>query len=114
MKFADKLILNPETLGQRIRQAREKRGLSQEELASALNLGQRAISELENGKRRLPVTDVPKLAQVLDVSILYFFGDEIRLDDLDIALLKEFHSLPNNQIRQTVIEMLRLLSTTYD
>lgn len=105
--------MDPQSLGLRIRQARERQGLSQEELASSLDLGQRAISELENGKRRLPVTDLPDLARVLDVSILYFFGDEVHLDDLDIALIKVFHSLPNNQVRQTVVEIIRLLTHTY-
>lgn len=110
MQFTDKLSLNPEILGQRIRQARERQGLSQEELAAALGLGQRAISELENGKRRLPITDLPDLARHLDVSLLYFFGENVEVDDLDQELLQYFHRLSDPQSRVTILEIVRLLS----
>ena len=112
MKITDNNILNPQTLGQLIRQAREQQGLSQEELAAEMNLGQRAISELENGKRRLAVTEVPDLARILDVSILYFYGDELTPDDLDKVLLDQFHDLPSINAQRTVIEIVRLLTQT--
>lgn len=113
IRLTDKSTLNSETLGQRIRSAREKQGLSQVELATALDLGQRAISELENGNRKLAVTDLPRMAEVLGVPILYFFGDDIQPNDLDTAILKAFHSLPTNEARRTWVEVFRLLISTY-
>jgi transcriptional regulator with XRE-family HTH domain len=112
MIITDKCILNPQKLGQRVRQARERQGLSQEELAAEMGLGQRAISELENGKRRLSVTEVPDLARVLDVPFLYFFGDDLTPDDLDMALLAQFHQLPSVDVQKTLIEIARLLVKT--
>jgi HTH-type transcriptional regulator/antitoxin HipB len=114
MRITDKDILDSQELGLRIRRAREKQGLSQEELAAEMGLGQRAISELENGKRRLAVAEVPTLAHVLDVPILYFFGDDLTPVDLDIALLEQFHILPSIDARRTVVEIIRLLAQTME
>lgn len=96
-------------LGRKIREARERRGLSQEELASEMGLGQRAISELENGKRRLAVAEVPQLASTLDVPLLYFFRETDNGTLLDQMLLEQFHQLPSDQLQNMAIEMLRLL-----
>ena len=110
MPKTDKKVLNSQELGLRIRRAREQQGLSQEELAAEMGLGQRAISELENGKRRLAVAEVSDLARVLDVPVLYFFGDDLTPTDLDIALLEQFHNLPSVGAQKTVIEIVRLLA----
>lgn len=112
MRYSDKWTLNSQILGRRIRQAREKQGLSQEQLAAALGVGQRAISEIENGKQRLPVTDLPELARALNVPLLHFFEEELSSDDLDLALLKHFHRLPDAKSRHSVIEIVRLISET--
>jgi transcriptional regulator with XRE-family HTH domain len=112
MRFTDNNQLDNLQLGQRIRDAREKAGLSQEELAAELGLGQRAISELEHGKRRLAVVEMSELVRVLNVPILYFLEDEITPGDLDQALLQHFHKLSSVNVQKTVIEIVRLLSET--
>jgi transcriptional regulator with XRE-family HTH domain len=114
MQITDENILDAQSLGQRIRTAREKQGLSQEELAAKLGWGQRAISELERGKRKLAVTEVAQLAEGLNVSLLYFFATEVALDDLDIALLQHFHQVSDRKMRQTVVEIVRLLADSAD
>ena len=57
------------TLAGTLRRLREKRGMTQEELAAEVGVGQAMISLLENGARlpSLPLTI--KLAQALDVTI---------------------------------------------
>ena len=85
--------LDMQTLGQRIRTAREVRGLSQEEFAARISRDQRAVSEYENGKRRISVTDLPHFADVLDVPLSYLYEETITPDSWDAALLKEFHRL---------------------
>ena len=96
--------------GLRIRQARERLGMSQEDLAAAVSKDQRAISEYENGKRKLAVTDLPSFATVLEVPLLFFFEEEASLYDLDAALLNHFHQLPTPEIRQAAIDILRIFS----
>jgi transcriptional regulator with XRE-family HTH domain len=102
--------LDASWLGLRIRQAREHRGLSQEDLAAAISKDQRAISEYENGKRKLAVTDLPLIATVLEVPLLFFFEEEASLHDLDAALLNHFHELPTPETRQAAIDIIRIFS----
>ncbi len=102
--------LDMQILGVRIRRAREERGLSQEEFAAQISRDQRAVSEYENGKRKISVTDLPLFADVLGVPLSYLYEETISPDSLDAALLKEFHRLPSSAIKQVAIEVLRLFS----
>jgi transcriptional regulator with XRE-family HTH domain len=56
-------------LGVRLKEAREYRGFSQEEVAKYLNVPRSAISLIENGARRLDVLEMRKLAQLYECSI---------------------------------------------
>ena len=94
--------------GARVRQARERRGLSQDELAELIHKDQRAISEYENGKRRLAAVDLPLLARVLDVSLLYFFEDDVNVHDLDRTLLEQFHEL-TPQAKRLLIKIAKVV-----
>lgn len=95
------------TFGVRIREARERLGISQEELAERLSRRQRAISDYENGNRRMFATDVPDLARALGVPVTYFFEGELDHDDLDEAMLAEFRRLPTSQAKRTMIGIVR-------
>src|SRR4051812_31457007 len=48
--------------------AREARGMTQEELATAAGLAQSTLSKAENGLRALPVRDLPNVAKALHVT----------------------------------------------
>jgi transcriptional regulator with XRE-family HTH domain len=110
MSFSTDSKLDARKLGSRIRQARERKGLSQEEFARLISRNQRAISEYENGKRKIAVTELPIFAQALDVSLLYFIEDEVSPDELDKLLLQEFHRLPTLVVKHTAIKLLQVLS----
>lgn len=67
--------------GPRIREARVKAGLSQEELAvrmqlDGLQMGQMAVSRIETGKRLVPDFELPLLADALGVSTDWLLGKE--------------------------------------
>ena len=106
------MSLDPEILGKRIRQARENIGLSQEDLAHEVGRDQRAISEYENGKRRILVTELPVLARILQVPVIYFFEGEGVLDDLDSLVLAEFHRLTDLDDKSAALELIRLFCDT--
>lgn len=99
-------------LGLRIRRARDRVGMSQEELARLVERDQKAISEYENGRRKLPATELPTFALVLGVPVSYFFEGEYQVDDLAQLLLQEFHALPTPDDKQTAIQAVRLISDT--
>lgn len=110
MRFWDNLPVEMDILGQRIRLARERLGMPQEELAAAIGKDQRAVSEYEHGKRRIAAVDLPRFAEVLQVPLLYFYEGELRPDDLDSALLYQFHRLSTAAARQKAIELLRVFT----
>ena len=56
------------TFGQRIADLRKRRGITQSDLAAALGLDQTAIASYEVGRRRVPLSLLPHLAQSLGVS----------------------------------------------
>lgn len=110
MQLRGKTVVSLVTLGARIRSAREQANISQEELASRVSKDQRAVSDYENGKRKLAAAELPAFARALNVSVLYFFEGEISQNDVDRALLKEFHQIASTEAQQDVIEIVRLVS----
>jgi Zn-dependent peptidase ImmA (M78 family)/transcriptional regulator with XRE-family HTH domain len=63
----------PLAIGRRILLAREKKGLTQAQLAQSLDIpSHQSISELEKGNRRLPPDELAKLARILDRDVEYF------------------------------------------
>lgn len=99
-----------ELLGDRIRFARERVGISQDELAVRLGRDQRTISQYENGKRKVLITDLPVLARILRVPVSFFFEGEDVLENLDKQLLTEFHRLDKDEDKTAVLELIRLFS----
>ncbi|MGE6618540.1 helix-turn-helix domain-containing protein [Bacillus mycoides] len=67
------------TFGNRIRDIRKQKNITQEKLAKKLDFSHAsAISFIENGKRRLDAEKVPTLANALGVSIdELFFGKKV-------------------------------------
>jgi transcriptional regulator with XRE-family HTH domain len=61
-----------QTIGERIQQAREERGLTQEELAAKLGCTQSALSNYELGKRRIYLAGLEQIAQMLGKPLSYF------------------------------------------
>jgi transcriptional regulator with XRE-family HTH domain len=63
-------------MGARIAQLRKEQNLTQQQLADELDLSQQIIASYEIGRRRIPVSTLPKLARTLGVSIETLIGEE--------------------------------------
>jgi transcriptional regulator with XRE-family HTH domain len=61
-------------VGDRIRQLREMKGLSQDYMASQLGLTQPSYSRLEKNDERLTITRLQQIAELLETSIDYLFN----------------------------------------
>lgn len=59
-------------IGKKLQIAREEAGLSQEQLASLLGCAQSTLSNYEKGKRRIYLTQLEQIAELLSKSIEYF------------------------------------------
>ena len=65
----DDYMLDSLTIGRRIRQLRSDRGLTLDDLGTAIGRAASQVSVIENGKRELKLTEIQKLARVLGVTI---------------------------------------------
>lgn len=57
------------SLGQRIAQRRKAQGITQVQLAEQLDISQQAMNSFEKGRRRVPVSLLPVIAQALDTTL---------------------------------------------
>lgn len=67
--------VNESELGVRIRQARERAGLSQADLASSLGLDRTAVNKIESGVRRVSALELSDLADAVGVRMASFFAE---------------------------------------
>lgn len=61
-------------VGKRVRELRNKLGISQEELADIAGLDRTYITSVECGKRNISIVNIEKLANALNVTLAEFFN----------------------------------------
>jgi transcriptional regulator with XRE-family HTH domain len=88
-------------VGARIRDARQRAGLSQSELALKVGKLQDAISRYEQGRRALKLNELLQIAKVLDVSI----GDLIVENDVDIPPSNALATVAEAAVKETLLQL---------
>ncbi len=63
-------------MGDRLRQAREYLGYSQEEVAKYLGISRSALSNIETGQRKLEALELKKLASLYKRPVTHFTGQD--------------------------------------
>jgi len=63
-------------LGERLRQAREYLGFSQDQVATVLGVPRSALSLMETGQRKVEALELKKLATLYKRPVGYFTGEE--------------------------------------
>lgn len=86
------------TIGEKIKEAREKKGLSQAELADKLGYKSRSsINKIEVGGRDIPRSQIVKIAKILNVTPAYLMGWEDEKKDEPSAVIlpaEKIHMIP--------------------
>lgn len=62
-----------EDVGNRIKEYRNKRGISQESLAHEAGLDRTYITSVERGKRNISIVNLEKITKALNVKLSEFF-----------------------------------------
>jgi transcriptional regulator with XRE-family HTH domain len=74
-----KLILSnmeiKEKFGQKVKELREQKGFSIEQLANISNVDRNYISDIEKGKRNVSIEIMEKIIFALDTDFIEFFND---------------------------------------
>lgn len=82
--------------GKKIKRMRINRGLTQEELAEAVNLSQRAMSGIETGENFVSAETIDKLMKALNTTVEELFAtDHLKMGD---------------ELRQEIDEKLNILN----
>jgi Zn-dependent peptidase ImmA (M78 family)/transcriptional regulator with XRE-family HTH domain len=95
-------------LGDRLRAARDRRGLSQQAVADALGLPRTAITNMETGARAVSTLEITKLADLYGQTPTYFLSpNEKEAEDLLVVLHRVLPEI--EQAPQTKREVGRIL-----
>ena len=95
-------------VGERIRLRRTELGLTQEQLAAALDVSYQQVQKYETGANRISAGRIFELARKLRVDIGYFF-DGLPLDETEAAL-----PLEHGGRHRTAIELVRKFALIED
>lgn len=74
---APPVVRSPQALGQVLARLRYRKGLTQDELAEALGVSRRYLSEIENGKQNLFATRLFELLRELGVHLEVVPDDDL-------------------------------------
>ena len=101
-------------LGERLREAREYLGLSQEEVAQALKVPRPSVSAMEAGKRKVSSVELGQLSKLYRRPYEYFLGEQKpdkdgALDETGKALYRATREL-SDEDREQVLRFAEFLS----
>lgn len=99
-------------IGARLKEAREYLGLSQQEVATALDLPRTAVSMMESGQRGVDSLELKALAKLYQRPMAFFTGeDEVLGADVgdDVALLAKQVSKLSDQDRGELLRFSEFL-----
>lgn len=69
-------VVERRRLGDRLKEARKYLGLRQEEVAAYLKIPRTALTEIENGNRRVEAIELTRLARLYRQQVSYFTGED--------------------------------------
>ncbi|MCK4136112.1 XRE family transcriptional regulator [Ralstonia pseudosolanacearum] len=88
-------------LAQRLREAREYVGLSQEDVATALGISRPAVTNIEAGARKVEAVELDKLSQLYGQTVQYLLTGETQAADGRLAFLaRATHGLSDQDLEE--------------
>lgn len=74
-------------LAQRLREARDYVGLSQEDVANVLGISRPAVTNIESGTRKVEAVELEKLSSLYGRSVQFLLNGDAQNDESRIAFL---------------------------
>lgn len=102
-------------LGERIREERRKLGLTQAQLAEAVDISDTYMGSIERGERSLTLDTLVRLVNRLGVTVDYLLADSV--PDNDSNIMEQFKQIIDKQPmgrKQMAINVLRTIFTYFD
>lgn len=104
-----KKILTSKEIGEKLRQFRINRGLTQAQLAENIDVSFQQIQQYENGSSRLNTDKLQAIALALSVPIAAFFEEkevECTLSEEEQKVISGFRALSSSEVRAFVLNSL--------
>ena len=92
--------IDPRILGRRIQEARNGRGLTQQEVADYLEVARTTVTALEKGDRRIRHNELIKLARILGRPIADFVGYREPLADFSVQFRTSARNVSSTEIQK--------------
>jgi len=99
-------------LGNRLRMARERRGLSQQAVADGLDLPRTAVTNMEAGSRAVSTLELTRLAEVYGCPVTFFLASNEEPEAKDLAVVL-FQALPEMEHEREIETAVRRLLDLY-
>jgi transcriptional regulator with XRE-family HTH domain len=114
-------------VGARIRSRRLLIGMNQETLANALGLTFQQVQKYESGANRVSASRLSEIADILGVSVSYFFSDLDRAEGQPedareqetrermqrpeaIDLIRAYYTIPDERLRHQFLELVKAVA----
>ncbi|MBD5085061.1 MAG: helix-turn-helix transcriptional regulator [Clostridiales bacterium] len=97
-------------LGERIREERRKLGLTQAQLAEAIDISDTYMGSIERGERSLTLDTLVRLVNRLGVTVDYLLADSV--SDSDSNIMEQFKQIIDGQSierKQMAVNVLRTI-----
>ena len=101
-------------VGQKIKEKRNKLGLTQEKLAEKCGLSVGYIAHIERGSKSLSLETAVKIADILNVSIDYLIIDEIQEENRVLNSLETELNSMNPKQKHKFIRLARVIINNID
>ena len=100
------------TLGQRIKECRLRKGMTQENIAEALLTKKSTISAYENDKIDIKISILKQIAKELDTTVFYLAGEQdedISNEVMQMAMVLQ--QIQSKELRKVAIEQAKVLAS---
>ncbi len=88
---------------------RKSRGITQEQLAEAINISAQAVSKWETGASQPDTLTLPLIAEYFNVSIDYlYYGKDMVYDDLYEKVFEKIRNVPNQMSKEAYEDALKI------
>ena len=98
-------------ISKNISDLRKKKGITQEQLAQALNISPQAVSKWETNTSQPDTQTLPLIAEYFDVSIDYlFYGKEVIYSEIYDKVFEKIKSIPKQMSVQAYEDALKIFA----
>jgi len=108
------ILRNNFSLGERLREFRQSRAMSQEQVAHQANITPAYLGQVERGTKNITVHTLEKVCTALNISLSEFFdtakgnNPDKGIDDVSNQILHQLHNKSESE-KQAILKMVRLV-----